>query len=130
MKKLLIVGMLGLCLNSFSQTISDTTSIFNSVFNSLNRRSFEFEDFSDSVKFIVIKDNELFYNNYSNKTSIVLDLNTILLYMFKYDTFTLSKAISPEGLRGFIANISTKIVTNQIYMVLDDENKIKIVLIK
>lgn len=122
--------MLILGLNSFSQTMLSTKTLFDNVFTYLNRKNFEFVDFADSVKLIVLNDTELVFASYEGKIATVLNLNTIILNYFNYSEFTLSEAKSLEGLRGFIANIVVKGVMRQIYIVLDGEDKIKVVLIK
>lgn len=135
MRKLLIVGMIILGCSTYAQNKLNEKLMFENVFKSLERRTFTMADFADTVKMFVIYRNELAYTRFDSKSLIVSDLNNILIFMFKYDHFKLSSAKSKED-TGFIVdlnfldekkNIYRK---NQIYIVLNKESKISIILIK
>lgn len=129
MRKLLIclVCMVGFYFSTFAQKDSSDT-VYDNVFKGLEHYNVNYADFADSVKMFVIFQGELIYNTFDNKNIVVRDFNTIITYM-QYKKYSLSKARSSKD-KGFIGILYTEKRSYQLYMVLNRENKVSVILIK
>lgn len=125
MKKL--IGILLLLANS---VVGQTTykQTFNGIYSNLDRKSFSNEYFADSVKMFIFIDNKIAANNLEVNNVAVDGLNGFLTHM-KYVGFNI-KTSSSEFDKGFIATIYGEKEIYTIWMVVNIENKINIILIK